>query len=450
MATSLMNAMRAKCDLAARLPMDEAFEVFCALSELDAAHALRRRPLCDLGAVLEAEAAEPVIVLNPGGEPRVNRAPEIHGPGHVPELRNTGRRILAGWLEDATVFARSALVARGEELLRDAQHDELTSLPEELAFDPVVFRRTGAAEVAFIEDTGPGRCLHLPRALSLLGINADSFGHWMLEQLPRFLATRALLGAATPPLLVDADIPAQHAEALRFFGGEDGPEIIEVPRGLRVRVDRLFCVLDWAYAPHLITTDEGLDVSKVHAVVPWVAGVYAQAGARADARIAELGVAVAPQIRVQRRVFWARKPARHRSIANWEALRDRLDGLGYVTVFPEEMGFAAQVATLRAADRIVVQNGSGSLGLPLARPGTRVLYLSHPEMSRFAWQSEAFACLGFDLRVLSGPFTERSQPWVDQSNYEIEMPVAEAALAWMEADLPHGRGRAMQTARPRP
>ncbi|TDA86541.1 DUF563 domain-containing protein, partial [Halomonas marinisediminis] len=92
-----------------------------------------------------------------------------------------------------------------------------------------------------MEATGPGRRLHLPRALSLLGINADSFGHWMLEQLPRFLATRALLGAATPPLLVDADIPAQHAEALRFFGGEDGPEIIEVPRGLRVRVDRLFC-----------------------------------------------------------------------------------------------------------------------------------------------------------------------------------------------------------------
>lgn len=436
---SLINAMHVKLDLGDHLPLNGAFETYRALMHLDAAHQLHPRPLRELRAALEA-GSEPPLVLNPGGETRVNRAPEVYGPGDAPELTNIGRRVLAGWIEDVTVFARSSMIARDAALYLDFQGPELAGFRQELAFDPVVFRRTGPQEVAFIDDTNPDRCLHLPQALSLLGINTVSFGHWILENLPQFLTARdilgrPLLGEKSLPVLVDADMPVQHIQSLRFFGHGGGPQIVKVPRGTRVQVDRLFAVVNWAYAPHLITTDKDLDSVMLRDVAEGRAGVYAKASAFARKRLAGAGVPVPARVQSSRRLFWARRPSRHRAIANWEALRDRLEALGYATVFPEELPFQQQVAVMQAADRIVVQNGSGSLGLFLTRPGTRVLYLSHPDMSRFAFQAEGFRCAGLEIRVLSGPYTRQAERWVDQSDYEIDMDVAETALAWMEEGM---------------
>lgn len=446
---SLINLMRVKRDLCAHLPEAAAFACYQTLIGRDPdpegagddPTVLREMPL---GSLVDALAAGggPTFVLNKGGEVCRNRVPVVYGPAEVPPITSKARRVTAGWLEDATVYARSAMIRQGDTLLLDADATERTALPVDMGFDPVIFRRIGPDRVAFIDDQSPARCRHLPKAISLLGINSVSFGHWLLEYLPQFLAARKLLGsqflgpeAPRVPVLIDQDMPAQHAQSLKFFGRGGGPDLIRVPRGVRVHVERLFAVQNWMFAPHLLTTDQGLDLESLGAAMGGFGEIYRFAGKFAGRRIEGSQIPEPKQVVETRRVFWARKPHRHRSIANWEQLRQSLEERGYVTCFPEEMRFAEQVAALRAADRIVVQNGSGSLGLLLAKPGTRLLYLSHPDMSRLSFQVEAHAATGVEMRVLAGPFSKRAETWVDQSDYRIDMSDAEPALEWLDEDM---------------
>lgn len=446
---SLINLMKVKRDLCAHLPESAAFACYQTLIGRGPASegatseqpVLREMPLGSLMGALAASSA-PTFVLNEGGEFRRHRSPVVYGPAEVPTISCTGRRVTAGWLEDATVYARSAMIRQGDSLFLDADASERTAFPVDMGFDPVIFLRTGPDRVAFIDDQSLKRSRHLPQAISLLGINSVSFGHWFLEYLPQFLATRKLLGpqflgpdAPRVPVLIDEDMPAQHAQSLMFFGRGGGPDLIRVPRGMRIHVERLFVVQNWMFAPHLLTTDQGLDLKSLGAAMGGFGEIYSFAEKFAGRRIEGSQIAAPKEVVETRRVFWARKPNRHRSIANWEQLRQMLEGRGYVTCFPEEMRFAQQVAALRAADRIVVQNGSGSLGLLLAKPNTRLLYLSHPDMSRLCFQVEAHAATGVEMRVLAGPFSKRTETWVDQSDYRIDMSDAEPALDWLEEGM---------------
>lgn len=309
------------------------------------------------------------------------------------------------------------------------------ALPVELAFDPIVFERTAPdrAQVLVVPEA-PRR--KLPSALSMLGINSISFGHWMMEHLPQFLAAQAALGAelcgadgAPLPVLIDGHMPRQHVQSLRFFAGAAGVELIEIAKGEAVEVAELFVTQNWMHAPHLLLTDQGLDIAALHPTAIGLAGTYSAVSDRVEAKIAAETEDAAPADRL----FWARKPNRHRAIDNWEEIRGKLEALGYRTCFPEEMSFEAQIRAIRGARRIAVQNGSASLGLFLAARGTRLMYLSHPDMSRLAMQIEAHARTGVEMRVLAGAFSKRTDRWVDQSNYRIAASDFEAAMAWLEA-----------------
>ncbi len=440
---SLIAAMQIKTELCAHLPEDQALSCYAELMRDGTGLSLRRLPLGSLGAALE-EAAEGLTIAHDGQGDLHNRTPVIYGPASVPEIRNRARRIRSGWLRQATVFARSAMVLHQGRLLFDAQEDEASALPVEMAFDPVIFRRCGPGEVMFLEDDAAERAHRIPEALSLLGINTVSFGHWMMEQLPQFLAARARLGdrlapgAGPLPILIDQHMPRQHRQSLRFFAGDRAIELVEIPRGHRVHVDRLYAVQNWFYAPHLLTTDQGLDIAAIHPTIEALTVLCRAGSAEIAARFAAAPPALPAGLGQSRRLFWARKPERHRAIDNWEEVAGWLTERGYVTCFPEELSFAEQMAAIHGADRIVVQNGSGSLGLLLAAAGTRLLYLSHPDMSRLAMQIEAHAQTGVEMRVLAGAFSKRTDRWVDQSNYRIAAADFDTALGWLDGPAKEG------------
>jgi len=75
---------------------------------------------------------------------------------------------------------------------------------------------------------------------------------------------------------------------------------------------------------------------------------------------------------VSRRLNTGYRPA-YRPLLNEAALEKRLLTLGFDTIFPETLGFMAQVRQFFEADTIVGASGSGMLNAAFAPPGARVV-----------------------------------------------------------------------------
>jgi capsular polysaccharide biosynthesis protein len=413
---NLFAVMKIKAILNAHLNEADAIAAYRELMRTDSAVGLRRVAILGLLQAVQ-DSGEVLHVFHEGGVPYTCRAPRIDGPGAVPDLHGTPRIVFAGVLPNATVQGRSAAIRHGAGLVFDAQPGELDSMPMELAFDPMVFRRDGD-EVIALEDNHPEREWRFDRAWSLMGINAVSFGHWMAEQLPRFLAASELPAFAGIPILIDQPMPPQHRQSLKLFGRNRFP-LVEVPPGIRVRVERLHVMANWFYTPHLLTGDQGLDVSRIVPPVDKMAAVLAKAAASFDR--------LRPPT-PSRGVFWARPTNRHRSISNADEVTPLLATHGFDHHLPEKYTFAEQIALLRGTDRVVVQNGSAMHALFLARPGTRLLFLSHPSLPFFSLFNEWMLQLGHEMTVLTGPFVRRAAPYQDQSDYELPIDRLQAVL----------------------
>jgi hypothetical protein len=405
-----IDALRAKRLLANHLPRAEAFGAFRRVLGLDLDVGLRRLPLMGLFEALR-EAGTVVAMFHEVGPQFTCRAPRIVGPGRIPPLTGRPRNVFAGVLPHATVFSRSAAILQGDGLIFDIQPGELDAVPAELAFDPVVFRREGH-EVLALDDRAPAREIVLDRAWSLMGINSIHFGHWSIEYLAQFLTGRDLPGFAAAPVLIDAGMPPQHRQSLEALAPQ-GLRLIEVAPGMRVRVGQLQVVSNWAYCPHHILTDHGRwDPSVFVGAFDKAAAIYRAAGAELERRHG-----VIPS----RGLFWARDNTRHRGIANHGEVSALLEERGFESQLPETLPFAEQIARLRGADRIVVQNGSALHGLLFGRPGTRLCYLSHPALPLFALVHEALAQLDQQVTVLTGPMPDPVPGYVERSGYEIPL-----------------------------
>ena len=420
---SLMNAMTVKLACTDNLPLPEAFAAYAELMGLDDSICIRTIPIRGLCDVLESDG-EVLALLEAGGRHFECRTPRIVGPGSSPILRGRLRRVVAGRISNAVVHGRTGAFLRNNELVMDVQRDELDAVPNELAFDPVIFHRE-KGNATYLEDSHPGRIRHLHKAWSLLGKSSHAFGHWTVEQLIPFIAGKDLAEFQGLPLLVDEDIPPQHFQSLEIIG-EGRFEIIKVARGERVSIDELYVITNFPFAPHLLKMDQHIDASYLVYAADAVAGVFTNAAAVFDTT--QNTSASLPD-----KLFWARPLDRYRKISNHEAIEDFIAGLGCKKFYPEQLGFGEQIRLIRAAKRIVVQNGSASHGLFFARPGTEVVMLSHPALPFMALYAEMLAQLGIDFKVVTGPFTRKGETYLDQSDYEIPLQrLAQVIGRWSE------------------
>jgi hypothetical protein len=417
-AVSLIDVMQIKHLLLQALPLDAAFEAYRDALGLGPEVQLERRRI---GSLLDAaSAATEFHVLHPGGERVVCEPPPVDGPGEAPRIEGVTRTVFVACFENAVAHSRSGAIEIGSELLFDIQDGELDSLPVDMAFDPLVFARDDN-ELGAIIDRRATSVIKVDRAWSLLGLNTVSFGHWLIEGLLQFLGGVKELGLDGVALLIDAQMPPQHREALELLGRGRFP-IIVVPRWARVEADRLWRASNWFYSPHLLLTDQALD--PTHWVVPMraVADLYRFAGTILDE-------ALAPAAH-DKSVFIARPSWRHRRIVNAEEIESRLAARGFATFFPEQHPFAAQMRQVRESRNVVVQNGSAAHALLLARPGTRVCYLTHPGVPIVSLLAEMLRQVGAEFRIVSGPFVHQAQPYVDQSDYRIETERLDRVLAY--------------------
>ncbi len=417
---SLIDALRMKRLLLEALPQDAAFAAYRDALGLGPEVQLKPRRIGSLLEAAKAEAAE-FHILHQGEERVVCEPPEVIGPGDTPRIEGVTRTVFVACFENAVAYSRSGAIQLGAELCFDIQGDELDRVPVDMAFDPLVFSRDGHTVGAIIDERAT-TTIKLDHAWSLLGVNTVSFGHWIIEGLMQFLGAQQL-DLEGVPLLIDEQMPPQHRQSLELLGRGRFP-IVTVPRWSRVEAVRLWRASNWFYSPHLLVSDQALDPS--HFVMPMreVARVY-----RLGARLLDEALTTGAQ---DKQVFVARPNTLHRRITNFSEIEGFLAARGFSVFFPEQHPFGEQIRSLRESRNVVIQSGSGALALLLARPGTKACYLSHPAFSRIFLLSELLKNLDIEMKIVSGPFENKTEPYVDQSDYRIALGDLKATIEnWM-------------------
>ncbi|MFM7522356.1 MAG: glycosyltransferase family 61 protein [Planctomycetota bacterium] len=203
---------------------------------------------------------------------------------------------------------------------------------------------------------------------SVATISGHTYFHWLLEELPRFLAAasrghdtiiahRRLIGTVPAAigyrgLLVDAAAGRHHVcEQLSvesFYGstGHPTPEVVRILQDFAPRIDT-----------GEGTWGERLFVSRAHAAI--------------------------------RRLF------------NEEAIWSRLEPRGFRRLVLERMPWGEQIAAFSRARVIVAPHGAGLANLVFCQPGTRVVEAFHPGFMHWVFWRIA-SLTGLDYRPVVG------------------------------------------------
>jgi capsular polysaccharide biosynthesis protein len=347
----------------------------------------------------------------PAGEPFLIPSPKMIGKGDRRPVIGDMRSMFVACLIDARVRSRSYVIEVDDMAILDYEGEELTRVDQQLEFDPPVFEATPEA-VWIMAPKGEAAELNIAEAFSLLGFYADQFGHWMLEHLPRYLA--ASLSGALPrvPVLIEAEMPKTHRQALELMV-PDGVEIIELPPFATARVRRLW----YAPSPKYCRVGELYNerfkweyfATPPGRFTPLIQEMVGRAD-RATARPTGAD-----------RVFLGRKSANHQ-LVNHAAIAAAAQARGFQIVYPERLDFAEQVRLLRHARFVVGPSGSAMYLAFFARPETKLCLLTYVEdvLATQAEMTGVFNAIGLDVTVLTGACTRRdnSYPW--NSDFEIE------------------------------
>lgn len=419
---TLLQGMTIKRALKEALSPDSAFRRYKQAFAPGPDVHLRQQPAVSQLKAAEAGALVMHVVHSGGETVEMHPSHSIGQPSEMRTIRGPARRVFVACLPNATAFSRSSTVRLDDGTFAfDIQPGELGNLPVDLSFDPVVFDHEGD-NVAMIDDQRETTLLHLPEALSLMGMDTVSFGHWMGEEFLKFLTARRYSEVARLPILIDANMPRQHQESLVAFTGEAHPVIV-VPRYMSVKVERLWIVSNWFYSPKILTTDRGVDANALATPMAPVAAIYREAWDALDATL--------PPAPTSDRVFIARDPNRHRTITNLIEVEQILRRHGCEPVRPETISFVEQFRMYRGATHLVVQTGSAETGCFMCKPGTHICLLTHPATPFRAIWSQAIRDLGIEATTLVGTLGRVDNVYADKSNYQIDPNLLDSFLAEM-------------------
>ena len=345
----------------------------------------------------------------PGGESFVLEPPTVIGVGNHRPLAASTRSFYVACLGDARIRGRSAVIEADGLALLDYQDSERMQLDDEIEWDPAIFHASG--ETAWIvAPAADAASIELDTAFTLMGAHTDFFGHWLCEYLPKYIA--ASLSGILPsvPVLIDADMPETHRQALEFlYPGQ--LELIEILAFKTVRVARLWCAPALMYMPLHEKRNARFRWESVAAPPMRFAPIIREMAYRADLA---LGNPIGGT-----RVFLARREFRHRKLLNRANIEAVTAALGFEVIYPEELGFSEQVAALRNADFVIAPEGSALFLVFFARAGTKVCILCHPLTDVLADFASLLRPHGIEIIVLTGPLRRRHPQTPHDSDYEI-------------------------------
>jgi Glycosyltransferase 61 len=359
----------------------------------------------------------------PAGEAFVNRAPRVIGDGNHRDLHGVSRSMYVGCVADARLRGRSAVVEAGGRALLDYEGVERSRIDEQLEIDPAIFC-SDAERAQIISPSDRLQKIEVDEAFTLLGPNTCAFGHWISESLPRYILA-ALSGHLPPvPVLIDAGMPAQHRQALELMLST-GTTIIEVPTLAIVHCKRLWYAPSPSYCPLCEKMNERFRDDYLAAPPARFGRAVREMSRRAQ-------VAMNGSTPGADKVFLGREEFRQRKMINREAIEVLARDRGFQVVYPEQLDFAGQVRTARAARFVAGPEGSALFLLFFSEPGTRLCILNHPHTRLLTAVTALLEEIGIDVTVFTGPYVKERDDYPHFADYRIEeQPFADFLGRWM-------------------
>ncbi|MEG4490212.1 tetratricopeptide repeat protein [Microcoleus sp. D3_18_C4] len=196
----------------------------------------------------------------------------------------------------------------------------------------------------------------------LSGLSGNVYFHWMVDVLPRIELLRhsGRNLAEIDWFLVNSCQHQFQRESLRILG---------IPEEKVLESDRL---------PHIQATE---------LIVPSFAGYLGwPSGWAMDFLRREFLKGIIPSSSYPKRIYISRSKARYRRVLNEKDVVEVLENFGFVSILPESMSLAEQIAHFYHAEVIVAAHGSGLTNTIFCRPGTKVIELVSPHyISHYYW-----------------------------------------------------------------
>jgi capsular polysaccharide biosynthesis protein/glycosyltransferase involved in cell wall biosynthesis len=427
--------MRYKQALVKELGVEDGFALYRDLFDLPNSERTERQPIGSLHeyALLHGNPFREIVTA---GQRFAIPVPPVIGEGNQRPSESVSRSIFVACVNNARVRGRSGFIQADGLALLDYQGSELAP-NDRLDFDPAVFHRLGDTAWMIMPEEGH-ETIEIDEAFTLLGVYSDAFGHWMLDYLPKYIAATASGALPKVPVLIDQAMPETHRQSLELALPRD-VEVVALPSFAAARVGRLWCASSPVYMAVLEETTDPPRPDRFEPSPEHFAAIYRELARRAE-----------PHISVPTgmdRLFLARKPFLRRKY-NAAEIEAAAAAHGFVVVYPEDLNFVEQARLLYHARFVVAPNGSASMLAYLARAGTKVCILSHPDIAYL--QDATLDELGIELTFLTGPYTEKHEEFQHFSNYEIDPArFADFLSHWAPADTPNARPVVLKQAAPR-
>ena len=353
---------------------------------------------------LQAHAREHAEVYEVLGEPRQVslRLPRIIGADAQAPIEGTSRSYFRCVLKDAVVAGKSNLVLVPEGLLMDVQGTEFEQVPAHVSFNfPVLDEHDGVATMLRHRASGAV----IPEALKLTGAQTSNFGHWTMEHMFQLWACLRQPGFEGLPILVDAQMPPQHREAIEFFAGPGHP-LVPLGMGEDRLVERLWAcskVVYWPGGEKPVAPETARKFIEL-ADPELLAGMIRELQPKLDSACEG---AAAPL-----RLYLTRGAGQSRSLENRTEVERYFEGRGFTVINPAQLGFIEQLRYLRRASMVVLEAGSSVFSLLYGRPGMKIGYYPTYDPPELECLHEVFLRLGHKMLALApapGETADRQQ-----------------------------------------
>ena len=350
--------------------------------------------LLDAGEIEEIPFKEPIIWN------QHNSSEIIYTPSNKPYVAN---------LNNVRIFSKSSIIltADGTALSDTAGHEELGKIVSLAYEDIVIAQKPGK----LLLDLGKFNTREIDGGIYLSGLASNSFGHWMPEFLPKLQFLKIHPNFKNLPIIVDNDMPQTHFEHLTRLVNNPLLKLCNnesfICKNLLVAPSPSFFPVDTF--PNKVPTHrlQGISPRAMHFI-------------RGDT----LNRAT---ITPSRRIFLGRKNMKWRRLINEEEIGHNLAGLGFTTVFIEEMSAEKQIELFQEAEWIVAPNGSALLNLIFANTNTKLIVLSQPNLHNWGTFQGPMDSLGYKSICVCGDYAfDQNQK---HSDYHVPVKFVREALA---------------------
>jgi len=210
------------------------------------------------------------------------------------------------------------------------------------------------------------------RTLNVASAGGESYYHWLLDELPRFLEAA---GDRHDAVIGHRGHLMQAAEMIGFRG-----RMIEVHGRRHYQCDQLAVASVFGTTGHPTAEAVGMlqDFATRH-------GLRQLGGGR------------------RRKIFISRAATRVRRLVHENDIWNRLQARGFERLFLETMSWEEQIAAFTAAETVVAPHGAGLANLVFCHPGTRVIELFDRRYLHWCyWQLAAVSGLEYHAVVSAG------------------------------------------------